>query len=354
MNSEQLAQALLRAVREREFAATPDRERGGQPVAHPPSIDLAVVAFPRRAAPVWANVLFSRDFPQGLVAEIGTDGSAVRNVQFLKDEQDAQGNSSAWAVEADWAQMPWRPLQGGGPHRFVAPYPASLLKMMVAVGIGMAVDRGLTAWPDAVAPMITISSNEATDEMVALLHRLQMIEPLHQRLAACGLPTLRLENTTARGGWRNADGSGVGSIHMTAWDSVRLMWLLDSSAPAAPWLPPGTELLSRASRAHLLQCLQAQQLNEILSSSSLRGLPGWVPGLPPQLDYAHKTGTTDNYASDAGIVRGRGTEQRHYLVAVLSSLGRRYAPDPACATTWKLPALGAAIDALLAPWLEQA
>lgn len=272
MNSEQLAQGLLHAVQAQDFGATPDSQRGGRPVAHHPSIDLAVAAFPRRAAPVWANVLFSRDFPQGLVAEFGAQAGAVRNVCFLKDEQDAQGESPAWATGADWAQMRWRVLHGSGPNRFVAPYPASLLKMLVAVGVGLAVDRGLVRWPAAVEPMITVSSNEATDEMVALLHRLQMIEPLHQRLAACGLPTLRLENTTARGGWRNADGSGVGSIHMTAWDSARLMWLLDDDAPPAPWLPAGTELLSRDSRAQLRRWLAAQQLNEILSSASLQGL----------------------------------------------------------------------------------
>ena len=60
----------------------------------------------------------------------------------------------------------------------------------------------------------------------------------------------------------------------------------------------------------------------------------------------------DYYASDAGIVK---TASAHYLVAVLTNLGRRYAaPDPArpaadsrCATTWRLPALGAAIHHLV-------
>jgi hypothetical protein len=56
--------------------------------------------------------------------------------------------------------------------------------------------------------------------------------------------------------------------------------------------------------------------------------------------FAHKTGNTDNYASDAGIVRSGDT---HYIVALLSSLGKRYAPHERCATTWRLPALGAAV-----------
>ena len=141
-------------------------------------------------------------------------------------------------------------------------------------------------------------------------------------------------------------------IQMTAWDSARLMWLLDDEAPAPPWLAAPAKLVSDESRERLRGWLEAQQLNEILGSSSLVGLPGWVRGLPPELRFAHKTGTTENYASDAGIVRGRPPQQRHYVVALLSNLGQRYAPDAHCATTWRMPALGAAIDALLAPWLE--
>jgi hypothetical protein len=34
---------------------------------------------------------------------------------------------------------------------------------------------------------------------------------------------------------------------------------------------------------------------------------------------------------------------------VFKFLGRRFAPHEGCATTWRLPALGAAIDAWLAP-----
>ena len=118
---------------------------------------------------------------------------------------------------------------------------------------------------------------------------------------------------------------------MTAWDTVRLLWLLDPRAPPAPWLPAGTPTLSPATQERLIALLARQQLDEVLSSGRLRGLPGWVPGLPDAPSFAHKTGSTDNYASDAGIV------------------GRRFAPHEGCATTWRLPALGAAIDALLAP-----
>ena len=64
-----LAEALRAAVLAQRFDTTPDRQRGGAPVEAFPSIDLAVMRFAGggRSA-LAANVLFSREFPQGLVA----------------------------------------------------------------------------------------------------------------------------------------------------------------------------------------------------------------------------------------------------------------------------------------------
>jgi beta-lactamase class A len=351
-----LAAALRRAVQAQDFAATADRWQGGAPLGSMPSVDLAVAVFPPAgAAPVWANVLFSREQPAGVVARTGRDAGPVADIRFDADQRDAALDSVLWAPGADWSQRAFTPLWPtddagrAGRLRFVAPYPASLLKLLVAVGVGLAVDRGLAAWPDALEPMITVSDNDATDACVALLHRTGVLHggadhALGAALAAAGLPTLRVEGTTAAGGWRNKDGAGVGRIQMTAWDTVRLLWLMDAEAPPPPWLRVGTPpLLQPATRDHLRAVLARQQLDEILSSGALRGLPGWVPGLPDAPRFAHKTGTTDNYASDAGIVapdaRGRG----HCIVAVLTTLGRRFAAHDRAATTWRLPALGAAV-----------
>lgn len=338
--------ALLRgAIRELDFAATADHLQGGRAVGVHPSIDLAVVAFPAGRAPQWANVLFSREHPAGVVAEIDARAGAPRNIRFEGDITDVNGDSIAWQPGADWRALRFPPLAGQGASRFVAPYPASLLKLMVAVGVGLAVDRGLAPWPAALEPMITVSDNDATDRCVALLHQAGVIADLNRRFAALGLATLQLNDTTPAGGWRNRDGSGVGHIHMTAWDTARLLWLLDADAPPAPWLPPGTPaLLSAASRAHLHGVLARQQLDHVLSSGSLRAVPGWVGGLPDAPAFAHKTGNTQNYSSDAGIVKSGRT---HYLVALLSNLGSRYAPDERCATTWRLPMLGAALHRLM-------
>ena len=364
-----LAQSLLHAVHAQDFANTPDSWHGGSAIANFPSIDLAVAVFPRGHArgqrTRCANVLFSREHPQGVIGEIGmggmggTGGGALRNVRFDRDVQDAKGNSIAWQAGRNWRQINWQPVTaraaGAGTLRFVAPYPASLLKLMVAVGVGMALDRGLIGdWPAAVEPMIVVSDNDATTELVALLHRVGMVDALNARFAAVGLATLQLNDTQQDGGWRNGDGAGVGHIHMTAWDSVRLLWLLDADAPPAPWLPAGTVLLQPATREHLRGVLQRQQLDHVLSSGSLRNVPGWLPGLADAPAFAHKTGNTDNYASDAGILRTDdgnhdGTHDgTHAIVALLSNLGTRYAPQAGCATTWRVPALGAAIGRLLA------
>jgi len=350
MTDDDLATGLLEAVRAQDFGATADPLEGGRALRHFPSIDLALVVFPPGAPLRRANVLFSREHPRGVAAGIDGVAGRVNNIHQLCDERDAAGVSMLWQPGSDWSQQRFRTLAGTpGQTRFVSPYPASLLKLMVAVGIGMAVDAGRCVWPsDLAGPMITVSDNDTTTALVAQLHALDMMAPMNARLAALGLGTLQINGSTRQGGWGNAAGAGVGQIHMTAWDTVRLLWLLDEAAPPAPWLPAGTTLLQPATREKLRVLLDAQELNEILSSTSLTAVPGWVPGIPPTVAFAHKTGTTENYASDGGIARAAAPARRHYLVSVLSNLGSRYAPHADCATTWRLPALGAALDALAA------
>ena len=375
-----LARRLLHTVRQQDFASTPDAMRGGRPLAHFPSIDLALAVFTPGRAPQWANVLFSREFPQGIVADTGPNAGAVRNVAYVADQRNAAFESFLWWPDSDWSRLRFEPLAGRGPQRFVLPYPASLFKLMVAVGIAIGVDERRLDWPaQAMEDMLCASSNDATTVLVEQLHRHALLAPLHARFAGLGLATLRLDGTQPDGGWGNRSGGGVGRLQMSAWDTLRLLWLLDADAPPAPWLPRGTRLVSDAARQRLRGWLDGQGLHEILSSGVLAGVPGWVRGIPArvpphwigadggvqvgderyppdiraanaraEVQFAHKTGTTENYASDAGIVRGLGGRPRHYLVALVSNLGTRYSPGPPCATTWKLPALGAAIDALVA------
>ncbi len=390
-----LAQGLLAAVRQQQLHLSPDALLGGAPMRHPPSLDLAVIAFTPHG-PVGANVLFSREHPHGHVAETSAHFGPVQGLRFDADLQDADGVSIAWRPEADWATLPLQPLWGEGPLRFVAPYPASLLKLMVAVGVARCVDAGQCAWAtpcvfegrnrpvrDWQFDMLAVSCNTATSALVALLHHCGALRPvnaLHALFAQLGLPTLRLAGTQPDGGWGNAAGAGVGQIQMTAWDTVRLLWWLDPNAPPCPWLSNTAPRLSEASRAEVLRGMAGQGLDIVLSSGCLAGLPGWVPGLPAQVQpgwlqpdgtwqagdyrfppaahprseavhFAHKIGNTENYTSDAGIVRGLGAQPRHYLIALLSNLGQRYAPHPLAACPWGLPALGAAIDQFLSTHL---
>jgi beta-lactamase class A len=357
MGADDLAQALRAAVLAQRFETTADKLQADAPLGLMPSIDLAVTAFPREGAPVSANLLFSREYPEGLVARFDAATGAVANIGFHADVRDAKGDSIAWLPGADWRRIEFPAWFGTGP-RFVAPYPASLLKMMVAVGLARLVDQGRSDWAlplahagqtrpaaDWLFDMVTVSSNEATSALVAHLHARGAIRreggrevhnELHELFASQGLPGLMIANTRADGGWGNAAGSGVGQIQMTAWDALRLMWRLDAEAPPQP------ALVSPDSRAVLRRTLDAQKLHHNLSSESLRHLPGWVPGIPAR--FAHKTGNTQNYASDAGIVHDG---ELHYLIAVTTSLGQRYAPHADASTTWKLPALGAAVHAWL-------
>lgn len=394
ITSDQLAAALIAAVKAQQFEATPDLQRGGAPIAHFPSIDLAVVAFDDDCTATAANVLFSRDFPDGVQAQFDAPHGAVNNIQYLADQTNGELNSIAWAYDSDWENMPWQELAGAG-MRVVAPYPASLVKLMILVGVAHCIDttaaqwddfwtfegrrRTLANWADS---MTVISCNDATSALVAFLHNAELIvrtngieyrNGLNEVFADYGLGTLRLSDTRPDGGWRSAAGAGVGHLHMTAWDTARLLWLLDADAPPAPWLAAGTQpLLSFDSCQRVRTIMENQALHKILSSTLLAGLPHWQAGIPAtvgtrwingdgsadvdgkhyppdvRLDagvrFAHKTGTTENYLSDAGIVRG---PRRHYLIALLSNLGSRFAPDPRCCTTWRVPALGGAIDALL-------
>ena len=360
-----LAQALRDALVAQPWLEVTD-QRSGKPEKHLPGIDLAVAAFPAGRAPVWANVLLSREHPRGLVAEIAADAGAVRNVAFVADPIDAATNSIAWRAGADWSTLSFKPLYGSGPNRFVAPYPASLVKLMVLVGVARLVDAGGAKWDEAwphagerhavaqwAEPMITHSSNEATDALVALLHARGAIRrdgggethnALHQLFAAHGLPTLRFANTQPTGGWRNGDGAGVGQLQMTAWDTLRLLWLV-AGDDAAPWMPAKTpRLLSADSHDRAFTWLAGQTLNDVLSTTAVRHLPGWVAGIPCR--FAHKTGSTETYASDAGLVTC--DSGLRYLIAILTSQGTHTASHADQSTNWLLPRVGAAAHA----WLE--
>jgi hypothetical protein len=218
--------------------------------------------------------------------------------------------------------------------------------------------------------------------------------------ADLGLPTLRSDDTRpCDGSFFNSAGSGVGSHHMTSWDTARLLWLLDPRLPEPSWEVDGRRVdggfLSDQAKMLLLERYLGQQAyHEVLSTPLTCGIAGRAEGIPADLpdrwyadpaegDYgvtihetrytadarpcdaaaevifAHKTGLTENYGSAAGIVSGRPDDprvRRHYVIAFFSNLGSRYAE--ACETTGlcysqKIPRLAQRIDDFLEARLER-
>jgi beta-lactamase class A len=427
-----LEQALLQAVRDAHFdqlidfgPANEDRDikpGSAQRIAHPPNVDLAVIQLDAAGRAVaCANVLLSRDYPQGVVVPVTLDDGAA-NVRFLRWDID-RWNGGAFAPGTNqphtpkgWTNLPALteadaiiPGRTNAPLQFMAPYPASLFKLMVAFQVFRAVDAGeitltnavtyrngdakpetrhLLAWLD---PMITVSDNHATKALIQWLHQQRRIETLNREFRELGLGTLQLNGTRAEDGY----GWGPGRFHMTAFDTARLLWLIEGSGGELWRRPDGkpvtAQFLSAESRACLNQLLHDQALHEALSTTCLFGAPEVRPGIPAiiadrwinptnghviahdidfgrdvrpalaqaEVTFAHKTGLTYNYASDAGIVTSLpGKPFRRYIIAFLANTGYRYTDEAFAnrargpyadkvspiAYTQRIPALGKAVD----------
>jgi len=309
---------------------------------------------------------------------------------------------------------------GNAPYTFMSPYPASLFKVLVAYHVMTMVDggslsleqpytyrasgksetRAIRDWMD---PMITYSDNQSTQALLRLLHDRKEIDAMNAGFQRLGLGTLQINGTNpgTGGNWQ------PGEIHMTALDTARLLWLIDGASDGyVLWESPGGDPvtsaeLSDSSRVYLKDLLAEQGYNEALTTSNfgtyerhgvVYGAPNTRPGIPSllpsrwidsqdgtvtvdgvpygqdvrsynadiaEVSFAHKTGLTYNYGSDAGIVESLpGNPYRHYIIAYLSNLGYRYTdavfadrksypyldPVGGIAYTQRIPALGKAID----------
>jgi hypothetical protein len=391
-------------------------------IAHPPNVSVAVIQFDAQGRAVdRAEVLLSRDYPDGIVVPLDPSGraSAVRFRRWDIERSDGgtyspedghQLTSKGWTNNPPLTDTDdIAPGSGDEPYQFMAPYPASLFKSMVAFHIMRMIDadiinldteyvyvlggaeperRKIRDWLD---PMITASDNHATAALLKMLHERNEIEPLNREFRDLGLATLQINRTRA------ADGRGwsPGQIHMTAFDTARLFWIIDGG-PGVFWIgangqPVTARLLSDASRAYLKELLSEQGFNEALTTANFPGAKNVRPGIPSrvadrwinptngtvtvagehfgvdirsanaraEVNFAHKTGLTFNYGSDAGIVTSLpGRPFRHYIIAFLANLGNRYADEefasrktfPAfdavnpISYTQRIPTLGKAID----------
>jgi Beta-lactamase enzyme family len=372
-------------------------------IATAPNVDVAVIELARNGrARRAANVILSRDYPEGLVVPIGRNfGTGA--VRFRRWDVD-RWNGGTFASDGGqtstegWNDNPPRTAADDivagrerAPFEFMAPYPASLFKLIVAFHTLRLVDRGILGLETAYAydpaggcgaaaagtetnrrwldSMITSSDNRAACALLKQLHGLGEVEGMNAELRELGLGTLQVNGTSALTGgvWQ------PGQIHMTALDTARLLWLING-APGVLWQRPDgrpvtARVLSDSSRALLGQLLVEQGFNVVLSTTNFCGLEYPSPGIPQrvaerwidpsdgsvtvegmpygqdvrpcnaaaEVSFAHKTGLTYNYGSDAGVVRSLpGKPSRRYVIAFLSNLGYRYS-DARFAASRQLP-----------------
>jgi hypothetical protein len=440
--SEGLQAALLEALRAQHFeqvidfgpveGACPGSSwcpRPAATVAHPPNIDVAVIALDRSGRP--RAIADGMGVPIG--DNLGTDAVRWRrwnpdrwNGGTFSETDGSRGSTVGWKdnpplTEADDIV----PGRDKAALEFMSPYPASTFKLMVAFHTMRLVDRGTVALDrdyrytradgtemvqttrELLDRMITESDNDSAKALVKQLHDQGEVDGLNRELRDLGLDTLQVNGTDPATGakW------GIGKITMTSLDTARLL-LLINGGPGVLWRTPdgkavrAAEILSRNSRAILLGMLADQGWNDVLTTSNwcgraypTRGIPSlvadrWVDSetgtvtvagkafgqdVRPcneraEVSFAHKSGFTYNYLSDAGIVRSfagpdgargsGGVPPGHYIVVVMSNLGYRYsdprqgdvnrpvcgddpAKDVGVCYTEKFAALGNAIDAIL-------
>jgi hypothetical protein len=358
-------------------------------IAHMPNIDLAVIALDGRGRPhAAADVLFSRDYPDGVAVPIGDD-LGTDDVRWRRWDPDRWNGGTfsdkdgSRTSTVGWKDNPPRtaaddivPGREKAPLEFMAPYPASTFKLLVAFHTLQLVDQRRIdldrdyryAPPDGPAmtrttrelldKMLTESDNDSAKALLKQLHDLGEIDRLNTGLADLDLGTLQVKGTDPASGanW------GIGQITMTSLDAARLL-LLVNGAPGVVWRTPGgkpvraNDVLSRDSRAVFLGMLADQGWNDILTTSNWCGRDYPTPGIPSvvadrwvdpgtgtvtvadkafgqdvrpcneaaEVSFAHKTGFTYNYLADAGIVRPLEDEDGHsYIVVMMSNLGYRY------------------------------
>ncbi len=363
-----------------------------------PNLDLSLIVFPKDGPVIFGNIIASRDYPNGVAATFDPNTFNVNSIRWRQD----QGPSGCWD-QASWTYEQFLDLlPGQAGLNFISPYPASLFKLLIGVEVMIWVESGhlslnqIVTYSDAQAQterqtlqvwleaMLQLSDDRATFALIQQLHHLGVIQSqeqyphqpceqryhrievynkLNQRMAELGLSTLQVHQTRAcDGSFYNQAGAGVGHLHMTSWDTARLLWLLDPTAPPPLWTLPDPHWLSSSSKHFLIDHLLGQQgFHDTLSTTALCGTPYVRPGIPAlmpecwiapdgsvalkdnelvqtyshnvrpcndlaEVTFAHKTGLTTNYASDAGVVKGisaRG-HHRHYIISFFSNLGYRY------------------------------
>ena len=394
-----LAQQLRAALRDirwkriHDFGPEEDVFPEGQaPVlSERPNLDLAVMALDGDGSFLdAANVILSRDQPRGLISKLDADLSST-NITWQRWNQKRWDGARPWISTPE--ELPAREQLGHSPSGtseavFMSPYPASLFKLPLAFCLLEETSAGRIAFPDIrtkLRQMLTVSSNQATRDLLKTLHDNERIGAMNRRFKRLGLDTIQIEGTDpdTGGNWN------VGEITMTSMDTAKLLWLIQSDSAAAPlWMQPNgkqprSKLNSKEQRT-LLKHLGNQAFSETLSTANFGvggnssdifktpaniepGIPSLVPdkyidsitgevafkyeGFPinygedvrpynntiARKEFLHKTGLTYNFGSDAGIIRNSESDANpSYIISYIGNLGFRYT-DPAFADRKSYP-----------------
>jgi hypothetical protein len=329
-----------------------------QPQRHLPQVDVAVIEMDQQGDVVGAaNVLYGRDQPEGLEVPLTRD-LAQHGVRFsewnLTRFDDPGGEWGAGPAPEEVLSAP-----DGWTQDWLAPYPASVLKLMVAYSVLRAVDDGVIRLDQKVAyqkvrgqgcgaaasrprgftpkpktqgsvsvrswldQMITVSDNFATCVLLQQLFDRGRLAESNQHFADLGLSTLRMwPASPERGtGWLS------GTMTMGALDTARLLLVVSGargSASGELWTAPdGSPVtsgeLSASSRTLLLRLLGEQSFNEVLSTVNLCGSPDAVSGIPstvPQRWVDPATRHVVTYDGDLVIDFGYDTAPCHEAAEV--------------------------------------
>jgi hypothetical protein len=349
-----------------------------------PNVDLAVIELDDNGHALRAaNVLLDRDHPDGVVVPLdrkpgpsGTYGtSSVRWLRWAIDRYNGgtfDQNTGQRLTSKGWTTDPALtsaddiiPGRDDASLQFMAPYPASLFKLVVAFRIMRLVDMGqisldqVVSWdptpttapvapgtpslapsaadapaagstlahsgPRSIGPaaapaddtvsrpvrqwmdaMITTSDNDAAAALLKYLSDRGDLPAMHAELRDLGLGTLQINGINPATGknWQ------PGQIHMTSMDTARLLWLIDGGSGKLWTRPDGrpvlASVLSDRSRSYLRALLDQQGYHEALSTTNLCGAANVQAGIPAKMparwiDLATGTVTVDGYAYGADV-----------------------------------------------------
>ena len=365
--------ATTPAQRARMYAAA----TSPRPIVQQPQIDATVLELDKAGRIVSSGtVLMSPKYQHGIVVPVDRNLATDRVRWTQWDDLGWYTNHGAGTIDVV-------PGRANAPTDFMLPYPASVLKLMVAFGVLRLADSGVISLADTydyqptstssvslcggdssntirgyLDASLTWSSDAASCALVKLLWDHNAIAGLNTEFQDLGLQTLHLEGTNpATGGhWTNA-------VTMSSLDTAKLLALING-APGTVWTAPDGKpvtdaVLSASSRRFFMDKLGQQGWNWMLSTTNYCGAAYPAPGIPQvtahrwiasdgtvtvdgspfgrdvrpcnrtaQVTFAHKPGWVSNSGADAGIVKSLpGQPNRRYIIAVFSNLGDQYA-DP--------------------------